>query len=281
MQNDPSVDAIIARAHDEVAARREAEARQAWGGARQKIFPGVVLAVLVAFLLTPGALPTKLLLAMGGVCGLRPAHSYFAGGVQLPMEARMVGIFAGFSITLITLLAFGRAGARRLGSRVSVALLTLFFAAMALDGINSTLYEFALPHLYAPSNPLRLITGLLSGVAIAPFLLWFLNWVALPNIESEARSVVGASWESIAILAPIGLFAALVMSESAAAYAPAAFLSVVGIVLVMAMVTLTVLVHSSPLRGRVDRWHMLVSPGAFALLTSFGFLAVSAYMRWT
>lgn len=281
MQHDPSVDAIIARARGEVVARREADARQAWSGPWQKILPGVVVVVFAAFLLAPGELPAKLLVAMGGVCGLRPTHSYFAGGVQLPMEARMVGIFAGFSLTLMTLLAFGRAGVRRFGSRFSAALLALFFVSMVFDGVNSTLYEFSLPHLYAPSNPLRLITGLLSGVALAPLLLWFLNSVALPNTGPDTPSIIAASWEPFAMLAPIGIFAALVMGESAVAYVPAALLSVGGIVLVMAIAMVALLVFSSSLRGRVTRWQMLIAPGALGLLISLGVLAVSAYLRWS
>lgn len=280
MQHDPSVDAIIARAQGEVAARREANAQEMWSGPWRKILPGVVVTVLAAFFVAPGALSTKLLVAMGGVCGLRPSHSYFAGGVQLPMEVRMVGIFAGFSLTLTALLVFRRVGRRRFGSRFSAVLLALFFASMVFDGVNSTLYEFALPHLYAPSNPLRLITGLLSGIALAPFLIWFLQSVAFPPAACDAPSVV-ASWEPLVMLVPIGLFAALVMSESASAYMPAALLSVGGIVLVPAIAVLALFVFSSPLRRRVVRWQMLIAPGALSLLVSFGILAVSAYLRWT
>lgn len=280
MQHDSSVDAIIARARGEVAARRAADAQRAWSGPWRNILPGAVVTVFAAFLLAPGALSTKLLIAMGGVCGLRPTHSYFAGGVQLPMEARMVGIFAGFSLTLAALLAFRRVGARRFGSRFSAVLLALFFASMVFDGVNSTLYEFALPYLYAPSNPLRLATGLLSGVALAPFLVWFLNSVALPDTERDTQRIVAANWEPLAMLIPAGLFAMLVISERALAYGPAALLSVGGIVLVPAIAVLALLVFSSPLRGRVARWQMLIAPGALGLLVSFAVLAGSAYLRW-
>ena len=281
MQHDSSTDAIIARAKREVTERQDAAIQQYWGKPWNILLPLLVVAILAVFLFVPAALPAKLLLAMGGVCGLRPSHSYFAAGVQLPMEARMVGIFAGFSLTLIPLLLLRRTNARRLGSRVSVAVLTLFFASMVFDGVNSTLYEFGYPHLYTPNNPLRLLTGLLSGVAVAPFLTWFVGSVAVPAGNRSAITTVRAVWEPFVMLLPIGLFAALVMSEMAVAYLPATLLSVGGIVLVMALAILALLIFSSPLRGRTTRWQQLVTPGALALLVAFAVLAISSYLRWS
>ena len=45
----------------------------------------------------------------------------------------------------------------------------------ALDGLNSFLALMGLPHLYAPSNLLRLITGALEGITIAAILLPAIN----------------------------------------------------------------------------------------------------------
>ena len=98
-------DQIIARAQRDVAARRLAAVEHRWGGPWRLLLPALVLAVLVAFLVAPAPLPRKLLLAMGGVCGLRPTHSYFVGGVQLPLEARMTGIYGGFLLTFVVPLA--------------------------------------------------------------------------------------------------------------------------------------------------------------------------------
>ena len=168
MDNKQPVDQIIAQAQQQVAARRAAEIERQWGGPWQWLLLFIVLAVLLTFLAVPVPLPRKLLLAMGGVCALRPSHSYFVGGVQLPMESRMIGIYAGLTLTLVIFLALRRVGARRLGSRPTIALLALFFLSMAFDGINSTLTDLGLPHLYTSTNVTRLVTGLFSSVAIAP-----------------------------------------------------------------------------------------------------------------
>jgi hypothetical protein len=59
------------------------EIEQRWSGWKRRALPSGVLVLLAVFVAAPGTVPHKLLWLMGGVCNLRPAHSYFAGGVQL------------------------------------------------------------------------------------------------------------------------------------------------------------------------------------------------------
>jgi uncharacterized membrane protein len=274
-------DQIIARAQRDVAARRLAAAERRWGGSGRWLLPALVLAVLVAFLAAPGPLLRKLLLAMGGVCGLRPGHSYFAGGVQLPLEARMTGIYGGFLLTFVVLVGFRRMGDRRLGSRFVIGILALFFASMALDGLNSTFADLGLAHLYESTNITRLATGLLSGIAIAPFLLWLLNVVATPREPAVSHAVVRSPSELVAPLAINAGFAALVLDGRAAFYYPIALISIVGIVGVLAITALLVILGISGLGGRITHVRQVVAPGALALLVAFAVLATTAMMRWT
>ena len=277
---DVNEDQIIARARQEVAARQMQVAEQQWGGRWRWLLPALVLAVLIAFIATPAPLPRKLLLAMGGVCALRPAHSFFAGGVQLPLESRMTGIYGGFTLTLIVLLAFRRLGARRPSSKLVIGILVLFFTSMAFDGINSTLAELGLPHLYRPTNMLRLLTGLLSGIAIAPVLVWLLGIVAVPRTDAPPRAVVRSFWELAALLALNAGFAALVVDGRAAFYYPTALISVLGVVGVLAIVALLVILAISGLAGRVTHLRQVMAPGALALLVAFAVLASTAAARW-
>ena len=39
---------------------------------------------------------------------------------------------------------------------------------LAVDGVNATLFDRFLPYLYPPRNELRLLSGLLGGLALAP-----------------------------------------------------------------------------------------------------------------
>jgi uncharacterized membrane protein len=274
-------DQIIARAQRDITARRMAAVERRWGGSWRWLLPALVLTVLVAFLAAPAPLPRKLLLAMGGVCGLRPAHSYFVGGVQLPLEARMTGIYGGFLLTFIALLAFRRLGVWRLGSRFVIGILALFFASMALDGLNSTFTDLGLMHFYESTNLTRLLTGLLSGIAIAPFLLWLLGVVATPREPGVSHAVVRSPWELIAPLAINAIFAALVLDGRAAFYYPIALVSVGGIVGVLAITALLVILTISGLGGRVTHIRQVIAPGALALLVAFMVLGATATARWT
>lgn len=281
MQQEPTVEEIIARAQQQIATRRQTEAKQGWTGVWRWFPPVAALGALAVFVAAPGALPQKLFWFMGGVCGLRPTHSYFAGGVQLPIESRMLGIFGGFSVTLLTLLALRRWGARQLGSMLTIAILALFFLSMAFDGVNSTLYEFGGPYLYAPTNTGRLITGLLSGIAIAPFILWLLNLIAMPKDTVAPRRIVQTPWELALPLGLNALFALLVMSGSALAYYPVALLSVGGVVLVTSSAVLLMVISISGLDGRIMRARQLATPGMIALLGAVLFLAGTAALRWS
>jgi len=274
-------DQIITRAQRDVAARRLAALEHRWSGPWRWLLPALVLVVLVVFLAAPAPLPRKLLLAMGGVCGLRPAHSYFVGGVQLPLEARMTGIYGGLLLTFVVLVACRRLGARRLGSPLVIGILVVFFLSMAFDGVNSTLAELGLPHLYPPTNMFRLLTGLLSGIAIAPCLLWLLGMVATPREPGVAPAVVRSPWELVAPLAINAIFAALVLDGRAAFYYPIALVSVMGIVGVLAITALLVILAISDLSGRITHVRQVVAPGALALLIAFVVLAATATARWT
>ena len=193
----------------------------------------------------------------------------------------MVGIYGGFSLTLLVLLALRRLGSRRLGGKLISGILALFFASMAFDGINSTMSDLGLPHLYTSTNLTRLLTGLLSGTSLAPFLLWLVSTVAVPRDKLLPRAVIGSAWELLLPLAINAVFAAAVISEQAAVYYPIALLSVSGVVFALAIVSMLVILGVSGLQGRVMRPRQVVAPGSLALLVAFAVLAAAAALRWS
>lgn len=272
-----SEEQVSARARMEVSERLQ----RRWGGVWSRLPGALVLAVLAAFLLVPLPLREKLMAAMGGVCVLRPSHSYFAGESQLPLEARMTGIYGGFALATVLLLIFRRVGARRLASKPVISVLGLGFAAMVFDGINSTLAEASLPHLYTPTNALWLATGLLSGTALAPVLLWLLSTVAVPGTDAAELSVVRSPWELIVPVGLSALFAALVMSGHPLSYYPVALISIAGVVGLATSAALLLVLPVGGLDGRVTRWRQLLAPGGVALLLALGVLAGAAAVRWT
>lgn len=200
----------------------------------------VVLASLVTFILLPGDVARKTHLALHGLCAQRPSHSLLLGGMALPMDARMTGIYLGAATTLIWLVVAGRARAAGNLSRPVVAVLALFVAAMALDGFNALLVDLRLPHPYAPSNLLRLITGILSGTSLGSG-LGYLFAVSMWNRADHGRAIVGRPVElAIPILAAAAV-GALAVSGLGILYAPFAIGSLAAAIAVFWVLCLVLL----------------------------------------
>lgn len=270
---------IIAQAQQLVAARREqrnAPGSSIWA----RVLLGLILAMLLAFLLYPTPLPQKLLLAMGGVCGLRPAHSYFAGDVQLPLEARMTGMYGGASITVAWLLLRRRLGATRVGTRAVLGLLALMFLSMVADGVNSTATDLGLSHLYTSTNLTRIITGLLSGVSMAAVLAWVVAIKARPPVPQPA-ALFDHPRDLLPPLGLCALFGLLVVSQQPWAYYPVAVLSVGGLALALAGALILPIIVISGRGERITAPYQLIVPGAVALLLALAILATLAVMRWS
>lgn len=105
-----------------------------------------------------------------GLCHQLPERSFFAGGYQLPVCARDTGIYAGFAMCLLVLLAIGR-GRRptELPRWPVLVLMGAFVLAMAADGVTSYL------GLRQTTNDIRLVTGLMTGWALATITVPMLN----------------------------------------------------------------------------------------------------------
>jgi uncharacterized membrane protein len=280
-QESMDAEQIIVLAQQQVRSRRIYDAQRRWSGPSRFLLPGLVLAALVAFGAAPGRPPEKFLWLMGGVCGLRPGHSYFAGHIQLPVESRMVGIYGGFFVTFALLLATRRFGARQLGTRHSWSILAVMFATMVFDGVNSTLMEFDKPHLYTTTNATRLATGLLSGIAIATVLLWLLNGVLRPREWVARRAIIHSSRYLGLLIAANVAFAAAVVSGHPWLYYPLAVINIGGIVIILASVALMIVAIASEINGRVVLLRQLVVPGSLALLLAFAVLVGAASLRWS
>ena len=174
------------------------------------LFAGVFLLLFAGFVLLPWPLLDKLWAIGYGICPQRASHSYFMNGQQLPVEARMMGMFAGFLLSVLVFAALGRIRAGRFPTWPVALVLGLSAASMAVDGVNNTFYDLGLPHLYAPYNPARLITGLLMGAAMAGLLWPVFNMTAWRKYRDVP--VMDKGWHLVVLLAVLGVFAAVVLA---------------------------------------------------------------------
>jgi len=105
-----------------------------------------------------------------GLCHQLPERSFFAGGFQLPVCARDTGIYLGFVLGLLALKLIHRdERPTELPRWPILALMAAFIAVMGYDGVTSYL------GLRESTNDLRLVTGMLTGWALAGITLPMVN----------------------------------------------------------------------------------------------------------
>jgi len=201
------------------------------------VTPGLItllLGVLLAWLaFTPPGVDGKLHTAGYSVCHQWDTHSYTIGGVVLPLCARCTGTFLGLFFSLVYLVTRGKRSG--FPSKPKIAVLALFFLFFAVDGINSTLAVIpGLNPLYPPSNLLRLISGLLMGIALANLVMAL--WNQTLWVESDPAPLL-RDWKQLGLLLLIGAVSgALIIADIRFLYYPVAILSISGIFLVLSMV---------------------------------------------
>ena len=190
--NERTSDEIIDMARSEMSARRvqQAETRGLrelpW---RYALF-GLAGVLLIGMLAWPGMpLEWKMYAVVHGVCA--QAHTVDMAGLRLPLCARNTGIYSGFLVTVLFLLALGRARAAKLPPVPVLATLIAFVLVMAVDGFNSMLVDLFMPHLYTPQNELRTITGMGMGVAIAVLMFLIINLSLRQNPDTNQRIMNG------------------------------------------------------------------------------------------
>jgi uncharacterized membrane protein len=135
----------------------------------------ILLAIWLYF--TPPGLLGKLDAIAYAVCHRIPLRSYFLADRQLPLCSRCTGMYLGAFFSFLILFPRGRRAA--FPTRGILILLGVFFAAFAVDGVNSlaaglNAERHFLPGpylLYQPQNWLRLVTGMGMGMVIPAVLM--------------------------------------------------------------------------------------------------------------
>jgi uncharacterized membrane protein len=267
---------VLDLARREIAARNDTQAVEAdrpWVWA----FVGLTLTLLAGLFVLPiGGLDQRLQMVVHGVCA--QAHYLNIGGLRMPLCARNTGIYAGTIGTFLGILFLGRARAAMLPSIPITLLLLLGVLAMAVDGFNSLFLDLGGYNLYEPLNQLRVITGLLMGMAIGTFMVLMFN-VSLRRGAHKDRRVIGSWIEYLALLLGNAGLYLLIFWGPGFLYYPLALVSVAGIVGVLFACNLFVLSMIAGLEGRIARVRQLVRPATFSVLLTAVELALLAGMR--
>ena len=194
----------------------------------------VALVAITAWLIfTPPGIDGKLHATGYSVCHQIDEHSFVVGGKVLPLCARCTGTFLGLLITLIYLYPSDKRSG--FPSRAKITVLVLFFLFFALDGINSSLTLLpGLKPLYPPSNLLRLISGLLMGIALANLVLAL--WNQTLWVEQDPTPIL-RKWGQLGWLILLCAAAgALVIADVGILYYPIAILSTFSVFVILSMI---------------------------------------------
>lgn len=174
-------------------------------------FVTLLLLVAAGFLLIPGSIEGKSLAALHGLCAQQPTHSFWFGDARLPFDARMTGIYGGFAVASVYMLARGRWRAGRTPGLAVIGALALGVVALGADGLNSTLRDIGVSYLYEPRNALRVVTGALTGTSLAVFVWLLLGQVAFHRSARRPVAPLTSLGDYALLLLGQGAFVALIL----------------------------------------------------------------------
>jgi len=236
----------------------------------------IPITVALGFIVAPWDLDEKLALALSGVCAQRPGHSFLVQGAPLALEARMLGIFGGFATA--TAVAWLAGGWRRaeLPRGWLAAAFALMIVALGVDGVNALLYDAGIARLYVPSNELRLVTGLLCGVALSAFIAPVVSWAFWR--QRDSAPLLASRTDLIRIMVFIGALGLLVVSgvPGRGILSIIALLSAAGSFWLVNTYLSVILWQGA---GTADDWGDLAWSGAVGFLLTAGELAGLAALR--
>jgi uncharacterized membrane protein len=227
------------------------------------------LLLIVWGLETPPGILGKLDAVGYAVCHRIDVRSFHIGTRQLPLCARCSGQYVGAMIGLLFQAIYSR---HRSGfpPRSVFVILGIFSLAYAVDGLNSYLYlppfleSFPnLPHLYIPTNTLRLLTGSGMGLVIAVILYPALTGTIYANPDN--RPAMGGI---IPVLSMVGLCVIadlLILTGSSFILYPAALISAVGVIILLSFAYTIVILR---IFKKENTYHRFTQIGV-ALLVGF------------
>jgi len=203
-----------------------------------------------------------------GVCGQIPSHSFIIGGRLLPLCARCTGTYLGALLGFLGLAALRRQRASGLPPSGVLASLISFIVLWGVDGLNSFLNLLPnAPHLYEPHNLLRLITGILQGLALSVIvypIFSFLLWKET-NPERAIRN-----WRELGyLLIPAALLVWIVQTQASFLLYPVAVLSVLGVLAMLTLVNTMIILIVTRRESKAASWRDALLPLSLGLLAAF------------
>lgn len=245
--------------------------RQFW------LWPCILLLGIVALVLVPGGFAEKSRIVLHGLCAQTPGHTYEFGGMRLPFDARMTGIYSGAIMALTYLAVRGRLLAGELPKPRYLVLLASFALLMAADGFNSLFTDIGWWHPWESTNVFRVITGYGMGVAMAVALVWLLAGTVfqIARRETTVRSVGDLGW----CVAPLPLLLVVLNLDWPWLHPLFATFLMLSAWVVLGMLALVTVLLATKVDERIVRVRQLHVPGTIGLVVGLGIMLALAFGR--
>jgi len=203
-----------------------------------------------------------------GVCGQIPSHSFIISGRQLPLCARCTGTYLGALLGFLGLAVLRRQRASGLPPRGVLASLISFIVLWGIDGLNSFLDLLPnFPNLYESHNLLRLITGILQGLALS--IIVYPLFSSLLWKEADAARVI-RNWRELGyLLTPAALLVLIVQTQASFLLYPVAVLSILGVLTMLTLVNAMIVLIVTRRESKAASWRDALLPLLLGLLAAF------------
>jgi len=223
-------------------------------------------------------LPRYIGLFLSGVCGQLPEHSLFLAGVQTPLCARCTGTYLGALLGLCNYWLKGRSRASRLPPPSVLVIQGLFFFFGVIDGLNSYLQFFSgVASIYPPHNSLRLLAGLLNGLALSLLIVPMFNFIFWQRPDSQR--VVRGLGELGGMLVQILVLGSLLLSGIDVLLYPLFLVDIASVLLVLTLVNSMIVVILLHRENQAKRWIEALLPLGLGFLLSIMEVGGLAWVR--
>ena len=200
-----------------------------------------------------------------------------SGGHQLPLCARCSGIYLG-ALASVGLLTVLRRRAARLPASNMLIILAVFFGAMVLDGINSTLQTIS-TGMWDSTNIIRLFTGSLAGVAVAFIFYPVFNMSLWHRDVARKERVLEQPFELAGYMVLTGVLVALLLDGGDWLYYPISILSVLGMLTLLTMANTMLVLIVTRREGTSLTFSDALTPLLFGLLLALAELTLLSLGR--
>ncbi len=249
------------------------------------VVAGVLLIMGFYAVTNPEYLAHDPLLGGADIAGYAFCHriterSFTVAGRQFPLCARCTGMYLGVFLTFLVLLLAGRSRWRELPPLPIMLVLVGFIGLMGIDGVNSFSYLIPnAPHLYQPSNTLRLVTGMGTGLAMGLFI--FPATVQTLWRVSERRAIISGWMEFAGLLILALITILLVLSNRQALLYVLAVVSAAGVVIILTCLNCILLLILLRRDARANNWRQCAGPLLLGLAFAIVEIGLIAFARFS